>query len=183
MAMQDDLTTAPPPAARPAWWVRMLIGRSPRRTLLRLCVWVGLTLVLFRVIFVPVRVEGISMLPTYRDGSINLVYRWAYKWSPPKRGDVVAVKLAGAETANVMFLKRIIGLPGERIAIKSGVVFINGKPLAEPYLRFPRAPWNVPEKRIKPRHYYVIGDNRQMPSGLHIFGETKDFKIVGKVLF
>ena len=99
----------------------------------------NLTLGHFPILLLPVRISGISMEPTYDDGTVNLVNRFSYYWKQPARGDVVAIRTSGS---HIMFLKRIIGLPGETIAIEEGVVLINGKPLDEPYL-LNRQPWDV----------------------------------------
>jgi signal peptidase I len=97
-------------------------------------------IVVFGFILLPVRSHGISMLPTYADGALNFANRAAYWWAEPTRGDVVAIRMAGP---NVVYVKRIVGMPGERIEIVAGVVLINRKPLIEPHVR-DKAPWNMP---------------------------------------
>src|SRR5438874_5209301 len=76
-----------------SWWGRMLIGRRPARTLARLIVLILVSFVLFKFLFLPIRVVGNSMVPTYHDGRINFINRLAFRWHGPKRGDVVAVQL------------------------------------------------------------------------------------------
>ena len=95
-----------------------------------MAVLVVLCFVVFKFILSAIRVEGISMLPTYQDGSAHFVNRLAYLWHEPRRGDVVSIRLAGT---HVMYLKRIIGLPGETVAFVNGQVLINGEVLDEPY--------------------------------------------------
>src|SRR5437879_2651827 len=112
--------------------MRIVFGRRPRRTLVRLVVLVGASALIFGFVLVPVRITGISMEPTYHDRRINFVNRLAYVWSKPKRGDVVAIKTTGL---HIMYLKRIVALPGETISIKKGIVMINGQPLNEPYVK------------------------------------------------
>ena len=119
------------------------------------------------------------MLPTYRSGSLNLVNRLAYLNQKPSRGDIVAIKLAGP---HVLYVKRIIALPGERISLTEGQVYVNGVPLAEPYVRN-RSPWDVPEVTLTPREYFVIGDNRGMRVADHDFGRVDVSRIVGRILF
>jgi signal peptidase I len=171
----EALTTKPVPL-----WRSVLVGRRPARTLVRVVVLVALSYFLFGFAFLPFRVTGGSMEPTYRDGSVNFANRLAYLRGRPQRGDVVAIRLAAGR--HRMLLKRIVGLPGERIAIREGVVHINGQPLAEPYLQ--RAwPWNVRETVLAADEYYVIGDNRRMAQEEQEFGKFKADLIVGKVLF
>ena len=119
------------------------------------------------------------MLPTYESGSFNLVNRLAYWHGEPSRGDVVAIRLAGP---SVLYVKRIVGLPGERLDVAEGLVRINGAPLVEPYVRHRRA-WDVPEVTMGPGEYFVVGDNRGMRVGDHDFGRVDRARIVGKVVF
>jgi hypothetical protein len=72
-----------------------LIGRNPRATLLRIAILVSVSLLVFGWILVPLRLAGISMLPTYRDGAFNFANRAAYWIGEPARGDVVAIRMAG----------------------------------------------------------------------------------------
>lgn len=147
--------------------------------MLRIAVLVLISFVVFRWVLLPVRAEGISMEPTYRSGSFRLVNRLAYSTSPPDRGDIVAIRLAGTR---VVYVKRVIGLPGERLAILDGQVTIDGVPLDEPYVRS-RHPWSYPEVVIGPDEYFVVGDNRGMNLRDHALGRVDASRIVGRVVF
>ena len=114
----------------PRWLRILVIGRNPKITLARAAVLAVLCIVVFKFFLLHIRVEGISMLPTYQDGSAHFVNRLAYLWHEPRRGDVVGIRLAGP---HLMYLKRIIGLPGETVAFVNGQVLINGEVLDEPY--------------------------------------------------
>jgi signal peptidase I len=168
-----------PVPAPPALWRRLVFGRRPKRTLLRAAMMALTALVVFRYVLVPVRIQGVSMLPAYRDGRINFINQLAYRWTSPRRGDVVGVRLAGR---HVMLLKRIVGLPGETLAIERGQVLINQRPLAEPYVR-QRAPWQLSARRLGPEEFFVMGDNRDMDQQAHVFGATRAERIVGKILW
>jgi signal peptidase I len=166
-------------------WQRLLIGRNPKLTLLRAALIAVGAYVVFQYILIPVRIAGISMEPTYRNGSINFINRRSYAFSKPERGDVIAVRFSkpGAfSTPHVMYFKRIIGLPGETIAITNGTVCIDGRPLDEPYVKR-RAPWEEPPEKIAADEYYIIGDNRGMDQDLHEHGRTQAERIIGKVLW
>lgn len=158
---------------------RYIFGSNPRRTTVRIAALAIVAFVTFKWILIPVRADGISMLPRYQSGSFTLVSRLAYSFSSPSRGDIVALRLAGP---HVLYIKRIIGLPGERVSIDRGIVFINGRALAEPYVLH-RAGWHVPEVRLGPDEYYLIGDNRGMPQDEHDFGRASRSRIIGKALF
>lgn len=163
----------------PSWTQRVLIGRNPRRTLLRILVLVAVCVVLFKIVLVPIRVDGGSMLPTYRDRSVNFVNRLAYRFRPPQRGDVVAIGLLAGD--HVMYMKRIVGLPGETVAFHKGQLYINGEPMDEPYVKL-RGDWERPEEQIGPNQYYVVGDNREMSWEGHTQGRAARDRIVGKIL-
>lgn len=162
-------------------WVRtVIIGRNPKVTLIRVIFLVVTCTVLFKYVLLPVRVNGPSMLPTYRENSVNVVNRIAYRNSEPRRGDVVAVRYTGP---NMMLMKRVVALPGETIEFVDGRIQIDGRLLDEPYLKN-ECDWNV-----KPEHhkmladeYYVVGDNRSMPFHLHDKGGAKRERILGKVM-
>ena len=99
------------------------------------------------------------MLPTYNDGGLNFANRAAYWWRDPARGDAVAIRMAGE---HVVYVKRIVGLPRERIAIIAGVVLVNDEPLIEPTVVY-RAPWDVPGVHARRRR--VFRDRRQPGDG------------------
>jgi signal peptidase I len=150
-----------------------------RRAILRIIAIVASAVVVFGFVLLPLRLEGISMLPTYESGAMNFANRLAYLWSAPARGDVVAIRMAGL---HLFYVKRIVGLPGERVEIVAGVVLVNGRPLIEPTVEL-RAPWNLPELTLGNDEYLVIGDNRSMAIENHDFGRVRRDRIAGRLLF
>ena len=159
--------------------LRVLIGRKPKRTLARIVVLVVVSFVVFKFVLVPIRVQGGSMLPTYKDHGVNFVNRLAYLFHEPRRGDVVAIRTLAGE--HVMYMKRIVGLPGETVTFRQGYVFINGKLLDEPYLSL-RGSWEHEPEQDGPDEYYFVGDNRDMPWDDHYKGRQTRARIVGKIL-
>lgn len=157
-----------------SWWGRLLVGRSPRRTLVRIAVLVVAAYVVFGYVLIPIRVSGPSMTPTYVTGRPNLVNRLAFAFREPRRGDIVGIRLAGLR---VMYMKRIIGLPGEHVEIRRGVVYINDKQLEEPYVVHP-APSERRSMVLEADEYFVAGDNRANSEN----GRVRRERIVGKVL-
>ena len=160
------------------WFRRALIGRNPKLTFVRVLILAAIAFLVPKFVLLPIRVQGASMLPTYKERGINFVNRLAYRWADPRRGDVVAIRLAGE---HVMYMKRIIGLPGDTVAFHRGRAFINGVPLEEPYVKLP-CDWEYAEVKLDPDVYFFVGDNRSMPMIDHEFGRGQRRRIVGKVL-
>lgn len=119
------------------------------------------------------------MEPTYQDGQFNFCWRLRYAFSQPKRGDVVVVRLAGRK---IMLLKRVVALEGEEVEFCDGQLFVNGRQVEEPHVRYPCG-WNLQPRRVEPGHVYLIGDNRSMPIEQHQFGQTPLNRIVGSPLW
>ncbi len=119
------------------------------------------------------------MEPAYRDGSVNFVNTLRYRFREPARGDVVAIRLAGRQ---ILLLKRVVGLPGERLMFKKGTLIINGHLTPEPYLKS-SYDWTTPEVEISLDEFFVVGDNRQMPPEAHDFGRVQRHRIAGGPLF
>jgi signal peptidase I len=165
------------------WGRNLVLGRSPKRTLARILALIAACVLIREFVLLPVRVEGPSMEPNYREGGVNFVNRLAYLYSKPKRGDVVAIRPSNPSLLppSVMFLKRVIGLPGETVSFQNGRVWVNGKLLDEPYTSGD-CDWNRTPVTLGPNQYYVVGDNRTMPESQHEEGRALLDRIVGKVL-
>lgn len=119
------------------------------------------------------------MMPTYKNGQINFINKRAFQKESPRRFDVVALKPDGYEE---VYLKRIIGLPGEEIFIFRGQVFVNGLPLVEPHaLKSPY--WFYPPHRLEGEEYLLIGDNRSMRQHNHFSGIFPSKFFLGKILY
>jgi signal peptidase I len=156
-----------------------VFGRNPRVTLLRVAILICLAIVVFGWILVPLRLSGISMLPTYQDGTFNFANRAAYWTREPARGDVVAIRMAGP---NAFYVKRIVGMPGERVEIVAGTVRVNEEVLIEPTV-VRRARWSMEPLDLAPGEFFVVGDNRSMKIENHDLGRVSRRRIVGKLLF
>jgi signal peptidase I len=183
-----NMTTMTNEAIRPTpnrWWWTILIGRRPRWTIVRIVVLVAACYLLLEFVLLPVRVEGVSMLPTYRTGRISLVNRLAYVSREPQRFDIVSIRFSGVSIhfigKSAMLMKRVVALPGETIAFEDGKLVINGKIIDEPYVKS-WCRWDIPPRVLGPDEYYVVGDNRAMPEYEHEKGVATRDRIVGKVM-
>lgn len=158
--------------------MRVVIGRNPKTTLVRMAIWVLMLLAIGKFVLMGIRVEGISMLPTLPSKKAHLINRLAYLFHPPRRGDIIAIKMAGE---HAMLLKRVIALPGETVAFHDGKVLINGEILDEPYVKYP-CHWEQAPEPVGPDEVYVVGDNRSMDIVDHEQGRAYRNQIVGKLL-
>lgn len=184
MRFNSDVQDTSETIRKPGWLQIIVIGRRPRATLVRIVVLAAVCFVVFNFILWPIRVDGISMEPTYHDRHMNCVNRLAYLWHEPQRGDVVAIRYSDTglfSKPHRMLMKRIIGLPGETVSFHEGHVYINGKLLDEPYLK-KDCDWEHGPIQCGPDQYYVVGDNRSMPFELHTQGRAERERIMGKVL-
>lgn len=154
-------------------WRRIWFGRDPRRTLGRVAAWAILAQLFFHECLMPIQIIGSSMTPTYRNGAVNLINRMAYTRHRPRRGDVVVLRQDGE-----LLLKRIVGLPGETIAIRDGSIEINERPLTDKFARS-RVMEDLDPVRLGKNTYFVIGDNRETS----FFGSIAASEILGKVVF
>lgn len=144
--------------------------------------------VCYLFLFQPNQVKGQSMDPTFHDSEYILTDKISYRLGLPKRGDVVVFK--SPKNADVDFIKRIIGLPGERIKIFGGKVFLNGAELDEHDYLDPTV-YTGPEGFLSENkeivvpegRYFVMGDNRPHSSDSRDFGPVLPSEFIGKVFF
>jgi len=122
-------------------------------------------------------VEGSSMETNLHDGERLIVVKAAYWFGEPQRGDVIIFThpLDPGRT----LVKRVIGLPGEQIEIKNGVVYINGSSLDEPYIKGTTS--SLSRTEVPDGYYFVMGDNRQASSESRSWGLLPEGNIIGRV--
>lgn len=168
---------APETLKRPSLWRK--VGVALRELIETLI----LTLVIFLLIRFAVqnfRIEGSSMEPNFHDGQYLFVNKLIYLFQPPQRGDVIVFVPPNSGSRD--FIKRVIGLPGERVEIRSGTVFINGEPLVESYPLYPGS-YSTGPIVVPPDEYFVLGDNRNYSSDSHSWGTVPGKRIIGKAWF
>ena len=182
-------------------------GRLPRR--LRITVdWVvtivgavAIVLAIKAWVVNPYRIPSSSMEPTLhcarpapgceaRFSDRVLANRFVYHFRDPARGDVVVFETPPAARAKCgaggTFVKRIIGLPGERVGIRlrrgAAYVYIDGKRLEEPYIEQDRRDIGPEETfRVPQNHYFVMGDNRSQSCDSRVWGSVPKDNLIGKV--
>ena len=138
----------------------------------------------FIIIFLyqPVRVEGTSMLPVLEDQDRLFINKIAYRMGEIHQGDVVVFQYPRDRSKS--YIKRVIALPGDRLRIDHGAVYVNGTRLPEPYVpnRF-ADDRTQPEMVLPPHDYFVMGDHRSISSDSRDFGPVDRSLIYGKAVF
>ena len=125
-----------------------------------------------------------SMLPTLEINDRLIVEKISYLFHPPERGDIVVFHppaAAGEQFAHDAFIKRVIGLSGETVEVKSGRVYIDGKPLAEGCIESPPA-YDWGPKTVPPGSYLVFGDNRNNSDDGHVWVFLPGNRIIGRAM-
>ncbi len=125
-------------------------------------------------IITPVRVDGDSMKNTLKNGDILLLY----KLSSIDRFDIIVLD---EEKDNEKIIKRVIGLPGETVAIKKGKIYINDKVIDDEYAYGETSDYN--KVTLRDDEYFILGDNRLISKDSRYFGPIKDNEIKGEIVF
>jgi signal peptidase I len=184
----DDIQPASvdPPAEIP--------GKPGRSSLLGALSWVRdlafsvlIAVVLIVFIYQPVKVEGTSMEPGLSDNERIFINKFTYKLKlgDIRRGDTVVFWYPGDITKS--YIKRVIGLPGDRIRIARGQVYVNGKALVEDYVaetsRDPSTWADGRDVAVPAGNYFVLGDHRNSSSDSRAWGWVPRDNIYGKAVF
>src|SRR5271170_1709190 len=130
-------------------------------------------------LYQPVRVEGTSMLPRLVDQDRLFINKFVYHFEAIERGDVVVFHYP--RDPQKSYIKRIIAIPGDRLRIDEGRVFVNGKAVSEPYIpQEYRDTRSMDAMVIPPEEYFVMGDHRSISSDSREFGPVNRDLIYGK---
>jgi signal peptidase I len=124
-------------------------------------------------------VDGLSMEPRVHAGEVVLINTLAYRFGSIGRGDVVAFRHDAPNPET--YIKRVVGLPGERVEVRDGIVSIDGRTLNEPYVRFPDRR-SAPGVIVPANAFYVLGDNRAESDDSRNWGVLQSSDVVGKAL-
>ena len=145
---------------------------------------ISLAISAFIIIFLyqPVKVEGVSMMPLLEDQERIFVNKFVYRWEPIERGDIVVFRYPRDPSKS--YIKRVIGMAGDRIRIDGGQVYVNDQALEEDYV--PPAYTDARSYKeivVPPQSYFVLGDHRSMSSDSREFGPVDQSLIYGKAVF
>jgi len=167
-AAPSDAATRPLPVI--AVWARDLL--------------VSLAISAFIIIFLyqPVKVEGTSMMPGLEDQERIFVNKFVYRWEPIQRGDIVVFRYP--RDTSKSYIKRVIGIAGDRIRIDDGQVYVNGQALDEDYVPSDYTDTRSYGEIVVPTNsFFVLGDHRSMSNDSRDFGTVNERYIYGKAVF
>jgi signal peptidase I len=181
-APPEAVNSAPSPAVACASPASSNFHRELRVWTRDLLFAICFAIVVIIFLYQPVKVEGTSMAPLISDQERIFINKLVYKFEPISRGDVVVFWYPNDRTKS--FIKRVVGLPGETVEIRQGRVYVDEKPLEEPYIlpayldsnNYP--PFHVPQ-----REYFVMGDHRDSSNDSRMFGPVRAEYIYGKAVF
>lgn len=145
---------------------------------------VAIFLFIYLLILQPHKIKGESMYPSFLDGEFLLTDKVTYRFREPARGDVIVFKAPVNE--NDEYIKRIIGIPGDKVVVKNGFVYLNGTMLTETYLA--KGTFSASGRFIKEGEeytvpagsYFVLGDNRSHSSDSRAWGFVTKAEITGR---
>ncbi|HVI05537.1 MAG TPA: signal peptidase I [Sphingomicrobium sp.] len=147
-----------------------------------LVISLGISAFIIVFLYQPVKVEGTSMMPSLDDQERIFINKFVYRIEPIQRGDIVVFRYPRDPAKS--FIKRVIGIAGDRVRIENGRVYLNGKMLLEDYV--PRAyadDRSYPEIAVPAGSYFVLGDHRSLSNDSRDFGPVDAGYIYGKAVF
>jgi signal peptidase I len=176
---ESESTPTPAPAENP--WIE-----TGKTILLSVFLAVGIRGLVAEARYIP---SG-SMLPTLQINDRLIIDKVSYRFANPVRGDIVVFNPTAElerQKFHDAFIKRVIGLPGDRVEVKAGKVYVNDQVLTEKYLdEAPQYNWKstelTPDGIVPEGHYLVLGDNRNNSYDSHYWGFVPKDKIVGKAV-
>lgn len=156
--------------------------------ILETVVFIGsLFIVMYLFIMQPNQVKGESMVPSFQNADYILTSKITYKFRNYQRGDVVVFK--SPKNPDIDYIKRIIGLPGDRILFKGSQVYVNDTLINEAYISAPNNLWETgfakegEEITISENNLFVMGDNRPHSSDSREFGTIPISSVIGHVFY
>ena len=183
-SLEADVASIGPETARPA----DLMSRSEALTsgwrlwIRDLLFSAAASVLIITFLYQPVRVEGTSMLPRLVDQDRLFINKFVYHFEAIDRGDVVVFHYP--RNPQLSYIKRVVAIPGDKLSIDRGQVYVNGKALDEPYVPEQYRDTRSLDSMVIPAgEYFVLGDHRSIASDSREFGTVKRDLIYGKAAF
>lgn len=167
-------TTVPTSAVRPPEPQRRSMFRELVETFLPA---IAIVLVINLLLAQPRTVHGESMEPSLHENERVIVDLVSFRWRQPERGEIIVLRLPEQDTDPL--IKRVVGLPGDTVAIRNGKVLVNDEVLDEPYLDQVTA-GRMSAKVVPEAHVFVLGDNRGASNDSRYFGMVPYEDVLGR---
>jgi signal peptidase I len=184
---QTNSTQTPvtPKAPEASVWLR--VWRSQQENIWLVAIALCLAILIRLFVAEPRYIPSDSMLPTLHQGDRLLVEKVSYLFHPPQTGDIVVFEppeklQSQGYRKDQVFIKRIIGKPGQVVGVTKGKVYVNSKPLAEDYIAESPA-YELVSKPIPQGEFFVMGDNRNDSNDSHVWGFLPRKNIIGRAVF
>jgi signal peptidase I len=163
------------------------LWQSQRENVQILAIALVLAVIIRLFIAEPRFIPSDSMVPTLQIGDRLVIEKVLYRFRPPTTGEVIvfeppALLQEYGYSADRAFIKRIIGMPGDRIAVHQGKVYRNDQPLTEPYIAEPPK-YEMEPVTVPPHEFFVMGDNRNNSNDSHVWGFLPQENIIGRAVF
>lgn len=166
------------------WWRKLWRAQGENIRMLTLSLLLAIVIRMF--IAEPRYIPSDSMVPTLKVGDRLVIEKVSYRFHSPEPGDIIVfepppqLQRLGYQKDQA-FIKRVIALPGQVVIVHQGLVFVDGKPLNEPYISAPpnyeMVPYQVPEGQL-----FVMGDNRNNSNDSHIWGFLPESNVIGRTI-
>ncbi len=175
-AATDPLTEVPARGSSKGWY-------DVLRWFLEVVVIVAaaflLALLIQQFVVKPYVIPSPSMEPTLMEGDRVLVNRLVYHFRAPRRGDVIVFHPPGTES-HEPFIKRVVAVGGDTVSVHDGLLWVNGQPQEEPFLKEHPIVEDSPEVQIPAGYVWAMGDNRNNSGDSRIFGPVNLDEIIGE---
>ncbi len=140
-----------------------------------------LALLIQQFVVKPYVIPSESMEPTLQRGDRVLANRFIYRFRDPERGEVVV--FVPPVQSNEPFIKRVVAVGGDRVAVVDGRLYLNGEPQVEPYVKDQTILGDFREATVPAGSYFVMGDNRNNSGDSRVFGVIEKTAILGQAFF
>lgn len=176
-ALSEDVRHDAPESPEKKGKKKKSVGREILEWVACIAVAVAIALPIRAYVFEPILVDGRSMAETLQHGERLFVTKFDYLLGDPERFDIIICHYPD-RTEN--FVKRIVGLPGDTVAMRDGTLYVNGEAQDEPYVTH-RADYSMEPYTVPEGCYFVLGDNRSNSNDSHLIGPITREQVVGHV--
>ncbi len=186
MTLEPEVVSKPQPLQAPtqAWW-------RQKDTIQIVVIALVLAFLMRALVIEPRYIPSGSMEPTLQVGDRIVVEKLTHRWQLPQRDQIIIFypPFRDEDGNAKAYIKRVIGLPGDRLKVEDGKLFLNGEAQTEPYIAepitydFPPVELNLKEITVPAGYLWVMGDNRNNSNDSHVWGFLPQQNVIGRAIF